>query len=286
MLLLKRDSLFSLFRALKCPALLSSLLLLSSCAQLPTYFYDLENQQQIATESLIDRLGDKRIIFIGEAHDSEIDHKVQLEVIRQLNESGREVIIALEALPAQQNSVLKSWRYGHISESSLIKSYYLNWTVPYPFYAEIFRYAQSERLQLIGLNMTRKKIRALVSQGIDSETINKQDAIKFTSCEQEPKYARFMQSYWGELGHKIAFSRLCDMQRFKDAFMAYQITKALQQPESTVVVLVGSLHALKNGIPAIMQRHDWNSYLVMTTARLSELTQAPLTKQQSDLVWP
>jgi uncharacterized iron-regulated protein len=266
--------------------LLCSLLLLSSCAQLPSHFYDLTNQQKIATEDLIQRIGDHRIIFVGEAHDSEIDHKVQLEVIRQLHESGRQVVIALEAVPAQQNSTLKSWYYGHASESSLIKNYYLNWTVPYRYYADIFRYAQSQRIKLIGLNLTRKKIRAVISNGVEKEPIEQRQAIKYSRCEQELDYARFMQSYWGNLGHKIAFSRLCDMQRFKDAFMAYQIKLALQEPESVVVVLVGSLHALKNAIPAMMRRHGWNNHLVMTSDKLSELTQAPLTKQQSDIVWP
>jgi len=266
--------------------LIGSLFLLSGCAQLPSHFYDLTNQQEIATEDLIQRIGDNRIIFIGEAHDSEIDHKVQLEVIRQLHESGRQVVVGLEALPAQQNSTLKSWSYGHASESSLIKNYYLNWTVPYPYYAEIFRYAQSQRIKLIGLNMTRKKIREVITNGVEKEPIEQRQAIKFSSCEQEPNYASFMQSYWGELGHKIAFSRLCDMQRFKDAFMAYQIHLALQEPKSVVVVLVGSLHALKNAIPAMMQRHGWNNYLVMTTDKLSKLTQTPLTKQHSDIVWP
>ena len=211
---------------------------------------------------------------------------MQLEVIRQLHESGRQVIIGLEAIPARYNGMLKRWRYGHISESSLIKTYYVNWTVPYPFYADIFRYAQSQQIELMGLNMTRKQIRSVISNGVEKEPQEIRQIIKFSSCEQEPAYAHFMQSYWGELGHKIAFSRLCDMQRYKDAFMAYQITQALQQPESVVVVLVGSLHALKNAIPAMMQRHGWDNYLVMTTQKLSELTQAPLTKQHSDLVWP
>jgi len=264
----------------------SSIFLLCSCVQLPTHFYDLTNRHNVVTEALAQRVGDNRIIFIGEAHDSELDHMVQLEVIRQLHERGRQLIIALEAIPAQQNSVLKSWQYGHISESSLVKSYYLNWTVPYTYYAEIFRYAQSQRIQLIGLNMTRKKIREVIQNGVENEPVELRKKIKFSGCKEAPQYAQFMQRYWGNLGHKISFSRLCDMQRFKDAFMAYQITEALKQPNSVVVVLVGSLHALKNAIPAMMQRHGWSNYLVMTTRKISQLTQSPLTQQQSDLVWP
>ena len=267
-------------------AFLCCVFLLSSCAQLPSHFYDLATNSKIATDQLLPRIGDSRIIFIGEAHDSEVDHRVQLEVIRQLHESGRRVIVALESMPAKQNGTLDSWRFSHISEAHLVKAYYTNWTVPYTYYADIFRYAQAQQIRLVGLNLTRHKIRSVISNGAENEPIQFQQTIRFTPCEQEPEYARFMQSYWGELGHKISFQRLCNMQRFKDAFMAYQISQALQEPESVVVALVGSLHALKNAIPAMMHRHGWSNYLVMTTHKLSALTQAPLTEQQSDLVWP
>lgn len=261
-------------------------LLLCSCARLPSHFYDLTTNSNILTERLIQRIGDSRVIFIGEAHDSEVDHKVQLEVIRQLHESGRRVIIAMEAMPAKQNSTLNSWRNGHISETHLVKAYYINWTVPYSYYADIFRYAQAQQIELVGINLTRHKIRSVISNGAENEPIKLQQTIRFTRCEQEPEYARFMQGYWGELGHKIAFERLCDIQRFKDAFMAYQISQVLQQPDSTVVVLAGSLHALKNAIPAMIARHGWEHSLVMTTRELSRLTQTPLTEEHSDLVWP
>jgi len=69
------------------------------CASLPTDYLELDNQKALSLDSVMEKISKERVIFIGEIHGTASIHLLQLEIIKRLRQSGKELVIALEAFP-------------------------------------------------------------------------------------------------------------------------------------------------------------------------------------------
>lgn len=264
--------------------LIGLLLLLGGCATLPDHLHDIRNNSVIPVSSILKKIGDHRVIFVGEAHDSEVDHLVQLEVIRRLHESGRPISIALEAFPAGQQQKLDAWIAGRISNRTFTRAYQASWNVAIGYYADIFEYAKDNGIRLIGLNLTPREIKSLIARGSEGMEQSLRQAIRYQDCSEASKYTKAMKGYWDRLGHQQGFMRMCNTRRAKEAFMAYRLARLLAVQDDTVVALVGSVHAQKSAIPEMLHEHGIDDSLVLLPSTLSILTRG-ITKAQGDLVW-
>jgi len=208
------------------------------------------------------------VIFIGEAHTSKRDHAVQMEVIRHIKESGRKVAIALEMFPNTLQAALNAWIGGRIDEAEFRDAYYLTWTVPYSQYSKIFRYARENRVPLIGINVDPSYINYIKTQGIERVSKETLRSIKYSSCMEETGYTEEMSSLLGSLSHKQGFMATCDILRFREAFMAYNLSRNIVGNDYTVVVILGAIHALDFAVPEMLGRHSGESYKVVLPEQL------------------
>ncbi|HEC16067.1 MAG TPA: hypothetical protein ENI99_05785 [Sedimenticola sp.] len=260
-------------------------LVLSSCAMLPETFYDLDSKSSVPTKALPGRLGSHPVIFVGETHDSDIDHAMQLEVIRRLQESGRPLAVGLEMAPASSQPLLDDWVRGRISEEQFARAFDDMWAVPYAYYQDIFTYARGHGIRLVGLNLSRERFQKISKYGVGAELVRTLRDLKFRSCAQETEYALAMRTYLGRLSHKGDFNRLCDTQRFREAFMAKQIAGFLDTSDEMMVVLAGSAHAQRNALPEMLRRRGKQGYLIMLPDNFGDLMGGVITKKESDFVW-
>ena len=260
-------------------------LILSSCAMLPETLYDLNNQSSIPTNDLIGQISNHRVIFVGEAHDSDIDHAMQLEVIQQLQESGRPIVVGLEVFPALHQPFLDGWVNKKINEDEFISVFNDAWSVPYAYYQAIILYARQHGIRLLGLNISKERFNKLSKYGIGAELVKTLRDLKFSSCTQEIEYAIQMRTYMSRLSHKGNLNRMCDTQRFREAFMAKQIVDFVDSSEEAMVLLMGSAHAKKNAVPEMLRRHGKQDYLVLLPDNFSDLSGAVITKKEGDFVW-
>ena len=259
---------------------LLALLILSS----PTYASNVPTLD-IGSGKSSEAIINSRIIFVGEIHISMKDHAVQLEVIRHLKEKGKKLALAVEMFPDSLQYQLDNWNRGQMRESEFINVYNRAWNVSYDFYKNIFLYARENNIPLFGINFDSTHTRYFLNHGISFIPEKALKLIKFESCRENQDYMDSMKSYWGRLGHKKDFLDYCNVRRFKETVMAYNISRILEKEDYTVVVLIGASHAIKNAVPAMLEKHSNGNYTVLLPGKLSDFIQSPLSLEVADFKW-
>ncbi len=241
----------------------------------------LESAKTLQAGLLMETVKDKRVVFVGESHFSRVDHAIQLNLIRHLSTSGKKLAIAIEMAPESMQTVLDRWNWGEMGEAEFAAYFRQGWKVPYTYYRKIFRFARDNAIPLFGVDFDRAHTSHLLANGFSSLPNKLLELIKFESCSNSPDYADDMAQYWEQFGHTRNFTSLCNVQRFREAVMAYNIAQVLKRDDFTVVVLLGASHAVKSAVPAMLERHSDAAYAVL----LPEILRHRVTTAEADLKW-
>lgn len=237
------------------------------------------------TAEFSEAVSNSQVVFVGESHLNRLDHAVQLEVIKHLKEQGKKVAVSVEMFPNGMQYFLDSWNEGKVSEEEFIAAYKTTWRVNYSLYRDIFLYARKKGIPVFGINFDDSHVRYLLKMGLSSVPKATLDLIKFESCDDNPGYKSAMRFYWLSLPHTKGFTRVCNIMRFKEAVMAYNISQVLQKEDYTIVVLLGASHAIKSAVPSMLEKHHDADYAVLVPERLQNLTQYPLNRKEADFMW-
>jgi aminopeptidase N len=255
------------------------------CATLPENYVSLNNRTVSSLEEIMDEISNKKVIFLGEGHDIKEDHLVQFEVIRRLHERGKDMVIALEMFPSEAQPALNQWIGGKISENDFKKNYYSVWHVPYEYYSKIFEYARRFKIPLAGINGDETLINNVAKTGIEKLPKDFRRAFRVASCDRAPQYRRMIDLFESEAGHASKMPFLCDAQLLRDSLMAYNIMAVLERGRFTVVVLVGSIHALRAAVPGILARHYNVTSSVLVSKRFADIVSPDPDAEVADYMW-
>ncbi len=173
-----------------------------------------------------------------------------------------------------------------MSKSSFVRIYYKNWQVPWPLYRYFFSTLRDDRIPLIGLNIDPKITKKVARRGFASLTKKELKNIPAgVSCNVDPKYMAFIrQVYASHNKSDKTFTRFCEAQRLWNTTMASGIVDYLKKNEDrTMVVLTGTGHAFKSGIPAEIERVSKLSYKVILP-EFPELTPGNVVIDDADYI--
>jgi uncharacterized iron-regulated protein len=251
----------------KCIVFLAISLLLSSCATLPSSYLSLRDNTTLEMDHVIGRIEGKQALFVGEGHMNPADHLVQLEVIRRLHESGKKVAVAMEMFTEKKIHLLNKWRKGGLSEAEFKTEYYKEWSVPFDYYEGIFRYVRDNHIPLFGINADKSFINQIAKYGTGSIENDLRQKLKLTACAEEPQYEKAMKRYEGltKTSHTAELPFFCDAQR--------------------VMVLIGSAHASKIALPAMLLNHINIGYAVLMPRSFRTLTGGEIDAEMADYIW-
>lgn len=213
--------------------------------------------KMITLEKMIDEIKEKKFIFIGESHDKAEHHKLQLEVIKKLKESGIPVAVGFEMFRSDSQEDLNCWINGTMSINEFIEVYYRNWNSPWPLYSEIFLYLRNHKITAIGLNLLPEITHKVAKGGFSSLT--KEELEKLppeTGCIVNERYMRFIRRAYSMHGHRERnFIYFCQAQMLWDQVMAHNLVEFFKKnPDKLIIVLTGNGHAWKGGIPEQLKR--------------------------------
>ena len=228
--------------------------------------FDLKQHEIVSDGEAIQRLQAVRIVLVGEHHNNAAHHQAQLKVIQSLHEAGRRVAVGLEMFRHDSQADLDQWILGRTSESRFKPIYLKNWNFGWDLYSPIFKYAKENRIPMVGLNVSRSITGLVASKGFESLSKAQKGALEGITCEVTPQYRNFIGKAYGAHGHgHMNFDRFCEAQLVWDTAMAvYAIDYLEQRPDTTMVLLAGSGHARKLGIPfQIAKRAPWDHVVVM-----------------------
>jgi uncharacterized iron-regulated protein len=228
-----------------------------------------------------------RLVFVGELHTHQSHHDAQLEVIRVLKQAGAPVAIGLEMFRRDSQPELDRWVRAELSEEQFQKIYYKNWNYPWPLYRDIFLYARDHKIPVIGLNVPPEITRQVAREGFASLSPKQRGDLPMVACRVDPEYMAFIRRSLGMHGHgSMDFSRFCEAQLVWDTAMAWSLLRFLEKnPESTVVVIAGSGHSWKHGIPAQINSRAKLPFRVILPEIPGRVEQDKVSADEADYVW-
>lgn len=243
-----------------------------SKARLP--LYDLSVGSPMNDNQALSTLESAPIILVGEHHTDPDHHEVQLAVIGTLVQTGRKVAIGLEMFRKESQPALDQWIAGESTEEAFAAIYLDNWNFPWPIYRDIFIYARDHGIPMIGLNVAEGITRQVARHGYASINAHQKKQIGNIACEVSPKYKTFIQNAFDAHAHgDLNFTYFCEAQLVWDTVMAENILAYHRKhPDRQLVILAGTGHARKMGIPAQIKKRSGPPVLVILPTTENSIT--------------
>jgi uncharacterized iron-regulated protein len=243
-------------------------------------------RQKVDFAAMLRDLATARVIFIGELHNHPGHHQAQLSIIRALAADRRPLAIGLEMFRKESQGALDRWVGGDYPIERFIRDFEDNWSL-WETYDDIFRFAREERIELIGLNIPRSISGQVARGGFASLPEAERRALGEVRCVVSPEYEGFIrQAMGGHGGHGQQFRNFCEAQLLWDTMMARHLADFLRDnPEHRVVVLTGSGHAWKHGMPRQLEALLPVPYRVVLPEVDSRIGRDRLTPEIADYLW-
>ncbi|MDX1763435.1 MAG: ChaN family lipoprotein [bacterium] len=249
-------------------------------------FLRVSDRQVLPFSEVIAEIKAVPLVFVGELHDEPAHHWAQLQVIRALKESGRKVAVGMEMFRHDQQNHLDLWSSGEMTLHRFRDIYLESWGAPWPLYADIFHYARSEGIPLLGLNVPREIVTQVARRGFDSLSEDQLKRLPPLSCDVDDVYQEFIRRALG-VTHKsgLDFQHFCEAQLVWDTAMAWNLMQYLERnPGYTVVVLAGSGHSWKRAIPEQVRRRSDLAYRVILP-EMPSLERDVVLGNDTDFLW-
>jgi uncharacterized iron-regulated protein len=225
---------------------------------------NLNTGEVVHLKEMTSDLAQVQAVFVGESHDQKSHHDAQLQIIRELHAAGDKIAIGLEMFRFDGQADLDRWIAGEIDEADFSRIFAKHWN-RWGLYRDIFIFARDNQIPMVGLNIPRKYVRQVARNGFASLSDEDRAKLPLASCNVSDKYRDFIRRTLQ--GHPLdgtAFDYFCQAQILWDASMAEQLAfYHRNNPQHTVVVLAGTGHAWRHGMPEQLERFGDFSYRVL-----------------------
>jgi uncharacterized iron-regulated protein len=241
----------------------------------------------VSLADIVKDLRQSRLVFVGELHTTQSHHHAQLQTIRALRKAGTPVAIGLEMFRREGQPDLDRWVQGELSEKEFEQIYYKNWNYPYHLYKDIFLYAREHKIPMVGLNVPPEVTKQVAREGFSSLSPKQRGDLPMVTCRVDPEYLAFIRRSLAMHGHGgLDFIRFCEAQLVWDTAMAWSLFRYLEKnPEATVVVVAGSGHSWKKGIPAQIRSRSELPFRVILPEIPGRVDRDTISLNDADYVW-
>ncbi len=241
----------------------------------------------VSLPAIVKDLTQARLVFVGELHTFQSHHQAQLRTIQAVNQADVPLAIGFEMFTRDSQPDLDRWVSGELSEREFQKIYYKNWNYPWPLYKDIFLYARDHKIPMIGLNVSPEITRQVAREGFASLSQEQRGDLPMVTCRVDPEYMAFIRRSFGMHGHGgLDFTKFCEAQLVWDTAMAWSLLRFLEKnPDSTVVVIAGSGHSWKRGIPAQVRSRSAVPFRVILPEMSGRIDRENTTLNEADYLW-
>jgi uncharacterized iron-regulated protein len=247
------------------------------------------DMKPITLSELLFELSEAKIITFGERHDRADDHVAQRTLIQALNDAGVKLAIGFEMFRADAQAGLDAWIEGTLDEKGMESLFAQNWGKElYPVYHHILYYARQEKIPVVGLNVRREMVAEVSRSGVESLEGEEFKRFGRLACDVDERY---IEELTGAMSHGKGktfeeIDKLCQAQIAWDYAMAKNSVEYLKKnPETVLVVIAGSFHAWKHGIPEQVDRISDIPVKVVVMASGDTYPRFKLTDSDTDFIW-
>jgi uncharacterized iron-regulated protein len=210
-------------------------------------------------DTILSRIVDARVVFVGETHTRYDHHLNQLAVLRAMHERHGKVAVGVEWFQQPFQQHLDDFVAGRIGEAEMLEKtgYFDRWRFDYRLYRPIIQYAKENRIPIIALNAAKETTDRVSEVGV--EGLSADERAGFPEIDRSNEvYARRLKQTFDQhpTGPKRNFDRFLDVQLTWDESMADRTARFLEEnPDHRIVVLAGAGHiAYGHGIPDRVKR--------------------------------
>lgn len=226
---------------------------------------------------IIDAVSGKDIVYVGEYHDRFDNHRVQLQVIRELYQRNSNLAIGMEMFQQPFQKVLDDYIGGVIDERTFLKKseYFKRWSFDYNLYREILLFARENKIPVIALNIRKEIVSKVSKNGIRALSPEDLKEVPGEMDLSDREYKERLREAFA--GHASPEGRNFDFfyqsQVLWDESMAHNLNDFLtRNPGSQVVVLAGAGHMIYgSGIPKRAYRLNRREYAVILNSGSEEI---------------
>ncbi|MEE8127995.1 MAG: ChaN family lipoprotein, partial [Nitrospinaceae bacterium] len=219
----------------------------------------------VSVEQMIDTISGSRVIYIGEIHDNLEAHRIQLEVIRRLQEKfPSQISVGMEMFRRSAQDDLDRWHLGNLTDKQFRKLFRKNWGQGYGLYQSIFEYLKENSIPLIGLKSSHTMEQKFRDGGLGQEGLPEIDS------EDTYHRAYSMSLFGGSDTHTGVVSKPYQMLLLWEESMAETVAHFLKDEKNRdrkLIVLAGGFHVQYGyGIPKRAFRRVPHAYSIILPA--------------------
>jgi len=216
----------------------------------------------VSVEQMIDTVSGSRVIYVGETHDNLEAHRIQLEVIRRLQEKyPGQISVGMEMFRRSAQDDLDRWHLGNLADKPFRKLFKKNWGRGFGLYQPIFEYLKGNSIPLIGLKSSHAMEQKFRDGGPNQEGLPEID------LTDEYHRAYSMSLFGGNDTHTGVVSKPYQMLLMWEESMAETVAQFLKDEKNRdrkLVVLAGGFHVQYGyGIPKRAFRRVPHAYSII-----------------------
>lgn len=231
------------------------------------------NLQPVGIEEAVDDAARCMAVFLGEHHNSLVDHALQARIIGELRKR-QDLVVGLEMIQQRYQPVLDRYIAGEIGELDLYldTEWETRWVWPYEVYLPVLRICREHRIPLLALSMDSETLFKLRSEGgisnlsLDEFRAHIGNPSVFAEISKDPAFKAYISecitpSYashyrMGLLNETANFNSFYTARVLRDEAMATRTVRAIwDNPDTTIVCLLGSDHVkFEYGVKARVER--------------------------------
>jgi uncharacterized iron-regulated protein len=246
----------------------SLLSVIDSTAFAEPRIYRVSDKKPVAYPDFVNDLRPAGVVFVGEIHDNLKQHGNQLEIIKSLYSKDANIAIGLEQFTVENQAQLDAWTSGTLDEEAFKPLFAGNWTYGWQYYRDIFLFAREKRIPMIALNVPQSIATKVVRQG--STALGDADRkwlpphMSWTLNPTQAEYFKEIRKAFGNRTPPYPISNFNEAQVLRDNVIAWNIAKyADTHPKDKIIVLTGTWHAIKTGVPDQLGRYGTLTYKVV-----------------------
>ncbi len=242
--------------------------------------WETSSKRVIPFHRMVTALDPVPVVFVGETHNREEDHRIQLRILRLLNLPDRRLMVAMEMFQARRQKALDDYLSGAMDEAALAKAvdWPRSWGYDLEMYAPILRYARDHGIPVLALNAPPELVRRVARDGREGLSDEEKAALPAPWPIPSEAYGAFLRRQFEAHPHAPLRSpeRFVEAQLLWDGFMAQTLAQAMaahQGPRRLqVLVLAGRGHVGRGtGIPRALQDRMSLEYRVVMPVEAGEL---------------
>ena len=248
----------------------------------------LKTGKAISFDQLIDQVGSRRLIFIGEVHNNPEHHLIQVQILQALMSQYKSLTVAMEFFNETQQSVLDHYLEGSTTETEFLKDvgWDKNWAYAYHFYRPLLTMTKEKGRKILAINAPNPIVKKVARSGLSSlAPIERNQLASHINLKNE-SHRKYLYQIYKKHSHQDLkrFDFFYQAQCVWEDTMAENIATYLSKTKEKLVVLTGNGHIInKYGIP---NRTLSRIRIPMATILLQPLT-GPLTikRKMADYIW-